>query len=199
MPTSLANPRPHHRRSIAEPSGGLLVWLVVVLEVFTFCVGLVIFIAQNKTNAAVFQHGRESLNQTIALANTVILITGGWCMANGLTRLRAGATQLAGRWIGGAVVSALAFLILKGVEYADKLAHGYGLHTDGFFTLYWLLTGFHFLHVAAALIILLLMWRGLRRGHYTAAYHEDVEGAGIFWHLCDLIWLLLYPVIYLLR
>jgi nitric oxide reductase NorE protein len=199
MQPSLANPLPVYHRRVTEPPGGLLVWLIVLLEAFTFCVGLVIFIAQSKTNAAVFQHGRESLNQTIALANTLILLTGGWCMANSLTRLRAGATQLARRWIGGAIFSALAFLLFKSVEYADKLAHGHGLHAGEFFTLYWSLTGFHFLHVATALVILVLMWRGLRRGRYTATQHEDVEGAGIFWHLCDFIWLLLYPIIYLLR
>ncbi len=197
--TSSASPPASLSRRITEPPGGLLVWLIVLLEVFTFCVGLVVFIAQSKSDPAIFRRGRDSLNQTIALSNTLILLTGGWCMANSLTRLRAGATRLAGRWIGGAGLSALAFLALKSVEYADKLAHGHGLHADGFFTLYWLLTGFHFLHVATAMVILLWMWRGLRRGDYTATHHEDVEGAGIFWHLCDLIWLLLYPIIYLLR
>ncbi len=191
-------PPPTHA-AFTEPPGGLLVWLIVLLEVFTFCVGLVIFLVQRRADPVAFSHGRDSLNQTIAFANTLILLTGGWCMANSLTRLRAGVTTGATRWIGGAVLSALAFLVLKSVEYADKLNHGYGLHTDAFFTLYWLLTGFHFLHVATAMVILLLMWRGLRRGHYTAAQHGDVESAGVFWHLCDLIWLLLYPIIYLLR
>lgn len=187
------------RSRVFEPPGGLLVWLIVVLEVFTFSVGLVAFVGQSRAEPAVFRHGRESLNQAIALANTLILLTGGWCMANGLTRLRGGDAPAASRWVGGAALTALVFLTLKSVEYADKLRHGYELHTDGFFTLYWLLTGFHFLHVAAAMVLLLFMRHGLRRGRYTAVQHADVEGSGIFWHLCDLIWLLLYPVVYLLH
>jgi nitric oxide reductase NorE protein len=187
------------RRRLTEPPGGLLVWLIVLLEVFTFAVGLVIFAAQRRADPAVFRHGHDSLNQSVALANTLILLTGGWCMANALTRLRTGHVAESRRWINVAALSALAFLVLKGVEYADKLNLGYGLHTDAFYTLYWLLTGFHFLHVATAMVILLVMARGIRRGQYTANNHDDVEGSGVFWHLCDFIWLLLYAIVYLLR
>jgi len=189
----------NERPRIEEPPGGLLVWLIVGLEVITFGVGLAVFAAESTAQAAVFRRGREELNQGIALANTLILLTGGWCMANSIARLRGGEVRAAGRWIVGAMVSAAFFLGLKSCEYADKIGHGHGLHADSFYTLYWLLTGFHFLHVAAALVILGLMARGIRRGDYTAAHHEDVAGSGVFWHLCDLIWLLLYPIIYLLR
>ncbi len=127
---------PAHRRSAIEPPGGLLVWLIVLLELLTFCVGLIVFVVQSQAEPAIFQHGRASLNQAIAFANTLILLSGGWCMANSLTRLRGGDSASAGRWIGGSIISAAAFLGLKGVEYWDKLAHGHGLHTDRFFTLY---------------------------------------------------------------
>ena len=185
-------------RSITEPPGGLLVWLIVLLEVLTFCIGLVVLVVQGRADPAVFRAGRATLNQPIALANTLILLTGGWSMANALGCLRRDRLPAAARWMVGAMAAAAAFLGLKGVEYADKLAHGLGLHHDAFFTLYWLLTGFHFLHVLTALVLLSVMWRAVRRGRYSAADHEDVEGSGIFWHLCDFIWLLLYPVVYLL-
>lgn len=197
MPAA-APPAPLPARA-TEPPGGLLVWLIVVLEVFTFGVGLVAFILQRGSEPAVFRQGRDSLNQGIALANTLVLLTGGWAMANGLTRLRAGHTGSTVRWLDGAIAAAATFLVLKGCEYADKLHHGQDLHAGPFFTFYWLLTGFHFLHVAAAAVLLAAMRRGVARGHYTAARHEDVEGSGIFWHLCDLVWLLLYPVLYLLQ
>jgi nitric oxide reductase NorE protein len=175
------------------------VWLIVFLELLTFAVGLGIFIYFSREQPTVFAHGRASLRQPIAFVNTLLLLTGGWCMANALTRLRVGNVGAAQGWIAGAVSTAGLFLVLKCVEYADKLAHGFDLRADSFFTLYWLLTGFHFLHVAAALVLLALMWHGIRSGRYTATDHGDVESAGVFWHLCDLIWLLLYPVLYLLR
>ena len=187
------------RSSVVEPPGGLLVWLIVILEVFTFCVGLAIFLLQRRAAPEIFQRGHQTLDQTIALANTVLLITGGWCMANALARLKRNQAASSSRWIGGALLAALGFLGLKSFEYADKLSHGFGLHTDPFFTLYWLLTGFHFLHVATAAAILAWLWFGVHSGRYSATDHADVESGGVFWHLCDLIWLLLYPVIYLLR
>jgi nitric oxide reductase NorE protein len=100
--------------------------------------------------------------------------------------------------VGGAIITGAAFLVLKSVEYAEKLNHGSGFGDDTFFTTYYLLTGFHFLHVAVAVCLLGVMWSGIRRGHYHRDDHQDVESSGVFWHLCDLVWLLLYPIIYLL-
>lgn len=182
-----------------EPPGGLVVWIVVFLELITFGAGLVIVVVQGRQEVEAFQKARALLNQPIALTNTLILLTGGWCMANGLAALRRGAGPAAQRWITGAIASGVAFLILKGCEYAGKIAHGIGFGEDTFFTLYWLLTGFHFLHVLVAVILLLAMRAGVRRGKYHRDDHLDVESSGLFWHLCDLLWLLLYPVIYLLR
>ncbi len=182
-----------------EPPGGVLVWIIVFLELLTFSAGLVVFVVQSHREAEAFQAGHALLNQPIALANTLILLTGGWCMANGIAALRRGHRVLTSRWVGGAIGTGLVFLLLKGCEYAEKIRHGIGFGSDMFFTLYWLLTGFHFLHVVVAVVLLIVMWFGIRRGKYHRDDLQDVESSGIFWHMCDLIWLLLYPIIYLLR
>ena len=181
-----------------EPPGGILVWIIVFVEVITFGAGFVVFAVEGRAHAAEFALGRSLLNQPIALANTLILLTGGWCMANGILALRSGRERISGCWIAAAIGTGFAFLALKGIEYAEKLHHGIGLGEDTFFTLYWLLTGFHFLHVFAAVVILTVMWFGIRRGKYHRGSFYDVESSGIFWHMCDLLWLLLYPIIYLL-
>ena len=184
-------------RRAAEPPGGLLIWLVVALEVFTFGAGLVVFVVLAAREPDVFRAGRSSLHQTIAWINTLILVTGGGFMANGLGCLQAGRRKVATRWMLGAILSAAGFLTLKGVEYADKLAHGRGLSADTFYTLYWLLTGFHCLHVLTALVMMILVTAGVARGA-SSTVQSDADTCGIFWHLCDLIWLILYPVLYLL-
>ncbi len=161
--------------------------------------GLVVFLAQARENPELFRAGRALLSQPIGMANTVFLITGGWFMTIVLGKLRQGEAREAGRWMLATILSGLLFLALKGFEYVDKLNHGFDLHTNIFFTLYWLLTGFHLVHVLVAVVILLFMWRALQVGRYTASNHGDIESSAIFWHMCDLIWLLLYPVIYLLH
>ena len=98
----------------------------------------------------------------------------------------------------GAIVAGIAFLVVKGIEYADKMAEGIGFGNDTFFTLYYAITGFHFLHVLAAVVILVYLAVALKRGRYSAENHFDIESGAVFWHMCDVIWLLIYPVIYLL-
>ena len=99
-------------------------------------------------------------------------------------------------WIG--VLTGCGFLILKGIEFFDKLEHGYHLTYNSFFTFYWLLTGFHFIHVLVGIVILVVLAIYLRKGVYDKNNYFDVETGGAFWHMCDLIWLLLFPVLYLL-
>ena len=92
-----------------------------------------------------------------------------------------------------AIAGGLAFLGLKGVEYADKIAHGQTLGSDPFFTWYWLLTVFHLMHVLVGLVILGCLLRRL-----STIKGDDFEAGGVFWHMCDLIWLLLFPILYLI-
>ena len=119
-------------------------------------------------------------------------------MVNGLDALRQGSTHVASRWIGGAILTGVLFTVLKGVEYADKFSHGIAFGQDEFFTLYFILTGFHLAHVLVAVVLLCFMVMGIRSGKYNAENYFDVESGGVFWHMCDLIWLLVYPIIYLL-
>ena len=182
-----------------EPPGGILIWIIVFLELVTFGAGFVVLVMQGREHAEVFKAGRALLNQPVALANTLILLTGGWCMACGITALRRGdGAKIASKWICGAIVTGIAFLVLKGIEYMEKIQHGIGLSHDAFFTIYYLLTGFHFLHVLVAVALLIYMRSAIIRRKYDRLNHQDVESSSVFWHMCDLIWLLLYPLIYLI-
>jgi len=85
----------------------------------------------------------------------------------------------------------LVFLGVKVVEYADKIGRGLTLTTNHFFELYYLMTGFHALHVVMGIVLLgILAWR---------ASQENVETGAAFWHMVDLIWVMLFPVVYLIR
>lgn len=143
-----------------EPPGGVLVWLLVFLEVITFGSGIITFLAQGRDHAGEFAAGRELLDQPLAFANTLLLLTGGWCMANGLKSLRCGKPNLSLRWVTAAIMTGLVFTVLKGIEYADKVQHGIGFGRDVFFTFYYALTGFHLVHVLAAVVLLAFMARG---------------------------------------
>ena len=89
------------------------------------------------------------------------------------------------------------FLLVKYFEYNSKIESGLTLNSNSFFTYYWLLTLFHVVHVVVGLVILGFFYFGIRKQEQSVQI-EDVEAGAAFWHMCDLIWLLLFPVIYLL-
>jgi len=195
---SEVRPAAQERAQAFDPPGGILLWIIVFVETATFGAALVAFAVSRREEPAIFAAGHATLNQPLALANTLLLLTGGWLMARGLGSLRAGESRAAARWIAGAIGSGGLFLALKSVEYVAKLGNGLGLHHDTFFTYYWLLTSFHVMHVVLAVGLLAFAWRAIRGGRYSATDHLAIESIGIFWHMCDVIWLLLYPTIYLL-
>lgn len=181
-----------------EPPGGVLVWLIAALELVTFAAGIGVFLFQKGLHVEEFAAGGEALNQHIAFVNTLLLLTGGWTMAQAIASIRSGETKKGARWMGATIATGLGFLVLKGIQYSEKIQHGATFGDDFFHTIYFALTGFHFLHVLTAVVILIYLQFALRRGRYTVDDHFDIESGGMFWHMCDLIWLLLYPVIYLL-
>ncbi|MFV0416076.1 MAG: cytochrome c oxidase subunit 3 [Chthoniobacterales bacterium] len=188
----------HATRRSLEPPGGVLVWLIVIVEMITFAAGIGVFLVQQNAHPEEFAAGTAALNQPLAFANTMLLLTGGWCMAVAISTIRKGQARSGARWIVGAIITGFAFMVLKLVEWGEKINHGASFGEDYFYTTYFALTGFHFLHVLVAVLILAYLCFALKRGRYTARDHFDIESGGIFWHMCDLIWLLLYPAIYLI-
>lgn len=190
MNESSSVPGPSH---IFYPPGGLLVWALVVMELLTFGVALIAFMMSSGHEPEAFHASRELLNPTIGFANTIILLSSGYLMALSVNRFKEGNFQAAGRLLNFTLVGGLLFCALKGVEYHDKILHGHTLGFDTFFTYYWLLTVFHLMHILVGMIILLVM-----RSNLSLRRTEDFEASAVFWHMCDLIWLLLFPSLYLI-
>ena len=92
----------------------------------------------------------------------------------------------------------IAFLVVKSLEYGQKIAAGHSISSDGFFTFYWLITGFHFAHVLLGVFILAAVQHAIKRGKIRSDKTEDLEATAVYWHMCDLIWILIFPIFYLL-
>ncbi len=185
--------------SIYYPPGGILIWLIIFLEVITFSMALVALNVYRGNEPILYAESQAMLNTSLGLANTLVLLTSGFFMALAVFTLREGKHEKSARLILITMVFGLLFLVLKGFEYSDKLAHGISIDTNSFFMFYWMLTGFHVLHVLAGLVILVYMYFKTKSGFYNANNTFDVETSAAFWHMCDLIWLFLFPVIYLLH
>jgi len=170
--------------------GELMMWVLIVSELLVFGAGLAAFMAVRITDPAGFAAAQSHLDRTGAGLNTIVLVTSGWLAALAVRAAEANAPRRARFLLSGAALLGIVFLWIKGAEYAAKAAEGITFETHAFFNFYYLLTGFHAVHVIAGIVILALVgWK---------ARPHTVETGAAFWHMVDLVWVILFPVIYLL-
>lgn len=184
-------------KNIYYPPGGMLLWIIIFLELITFGMALVAMTYNAKQEPEIFHTSRLLLNPIYGTINTLLLLTSGFFMAVSVQKLKAGERKKSLNFLTATMLFGLLFLIVKTVEYSSKIDAGLGLGYNTFFTYYWLLTLFHVIHVIVGLIILTSVYFGLKKEN-SSTKMEDVEASAAFWHMCDLIWLLLFPIIYLL-
>ncbi|MGL2962800.1 cytochrome c oxidase subunit 3 [Flavobacterium sp. RSB2_4_14] len=175
------------------PPGGILLWIIIFLELITFGMAIVALVFSAKDSPQLFHESSMHLDRTFGTINTIFLLASGFFVANAVHNFKGNNFKRASFQFKMAMLGGLFFILLKSVEYYTKIESGFLLDTNTFFTFYWLLTGFHFIHVVVGLVILFLLNINLN----TKAI-EDVEASAAFWHMCDLIWLLLFPVLYLI-
>ena len=184
-------------KNIYYPPGGLLMWIIIFLELFTFGMALIAMVIYGKNEPVVFHNSRLLLNTTYGTINTIFLITSGFFMAQSVVSLKKVNSKRSSSYLKLTMLGGLLFLAMKSLEYYDKIEAGLTVGYNTFFTFYWMLTLFHVIHVIIGLIILGSVFVGIKNKNSTTSF-EDVEASAAFWHMCDLIWLLLFPIIYLI-
>lgn len=175
--------------ALSSLPGNPMMWILILGEIAVFSALLAGFSVARVLDPATFETSQSQLHRLLAGSNTIVLVTSGFLVAVAVQLRRqdrpARAPYLAGMLLG------VLFLAIKGVEYADLLSAGIGIETNSFFRLYFLITGFHALHIALGLVILGIV--------FFADSVENMETAAAFWHMLDTIWVLIYPIVYLLR
>jgi len=184
-------------KNVYYPPGGILLWIIIFLELITFGAALIAMVVYGKQEPEIFHESRLLLNVTFGTINTVFLLTSGFFMAVTVHELKENKKQKAQNYLLLTMLFGMLFLVLKTVEYNAKLNAGLDIGYNSFFTFYWMLTLFHVIHVIVGLVILTSVYFGIKKENSTTKF-EDVEASAAFWHMCDLIWLLLFPVIYLI-
>jgi len=190
-------PKQINYKNIYYPPGGILMWLLIFLELFTFGAVLIALIISSKENPEVYHQSRLHLNTTFGAINTIFLLVSGFFMATTVHQFKANNIAKTLFFLKLTMLGGILFLCLKGIEYSLKIEGGFNIGYDSFFTFYWLLTGFHVIHVIVGLVILLFMYFGIKKSNQETT-SEDLEASAAFWHMCDLIWLLLFPTLYLI-
>ena len=178
--------------------GDLAMWIFIFAELAVFGILILTFAVTQALNAELFQTSRQALDSSTGLALTLSLLTSGLLAALAVEQVRGGRSHHAAWLLVAALLSACVYVALKLEEYGHLAGLGLDLEYNTFFTLYWILTGFHFLHVLLGMLILGYMANRCRQRAYAPDTCSGLESGVLYWHMVDLVWVLLFPLVYVL-
>ncbi|MEM6436413.1 MAG: heme-copper oxidase subunit III [Cyanobacteria bacterium P01_D01_bin.115] len=172
---------------------GLLTFLSSEFLMFA---GFFVLFLVYRSAAAEWPPEETEVELILPAINTVILVSSSFVIHYGDVAIKQGDVKGLRKWYG--ITAAMGAIFLVGQVY-EYLTLGYGLTTNLFSNCFYLMTGFHGLHVFIGLLLILgVLWRSRREGHYGAEKHTGVEMAEIYWHFVDIVWIVLFGLIYLL-
>jgi len=179
--------------------GDLAVWLIILAELLTFGILFLSYAFARIRELVLFNASQLTLDLHSGAINTVLLITGSGCVVYAVNAVKRDQSVVGARWLLAALACGCGFVCVKVLEYSAKLDAGIDLSTNTFYMFYILLTVFHFLHVIVGMIFLTILWVNTRRGQYGQHDVHALESGAAFWHMVDLLWIVLFPLVYVLR
>jgi cytochrome c oxidase subunit 3 len=185
-------------------------WVFLVTEIMFFGGLFTAYIVYRGQNSYAFALGSHELDIGLGAFNTAVLIGSSLTMALAVWAAQTGRRKLIVLFVLLTILLGGVFLGVKAVEYGAKFEHhlfpGPGFHWEGaepegvemFFNLYFALTGLHAAHMVIGMAVLLVIAWLAWRGSFTPDNHNLVEGIGLYWHFVDIVWIFLFPLLYLL-
>ena len=170
----------------------------ILADLLVFAALFIGFMAERAEEVALFNQSAGLLSPWVGILNTLILVTSGVCVVFAINAARGGLAVAARRWILAAFVVGLGFGISKVLEYGDKISQGITMHSNDFFMFYYALTGAHFLHFLGGMVALAIIWHLAGTRPLDGRFFGTVESVGLYWHMVDLLWLFIFPLLYLL-
>ena len=186
------------------------IWVFLTSEILMFGALFVGFFIYSNMYPEVFKYGAKSLDWRLGALNTVVLLTSSLTMALGIYYCQKNNKQKAVMNLAITIACGAIFMIVKYFEYSHKIHDGklpgmwFTADTHGlsnlplYFSFYFMMTGLHGIHVLAGMCLITWVLIRTKRGEFGPNYYTPVEGVGLFWHLVDLIWIFLFPLLYLI-
>ena len=194
-----------------KEAAALGMWVFLVTELLFFGGLILAYTIYRWQNARAFAHASRHMDITLGTVNTAVLICSSLTMAMAVRSAATGKKKLLIGFLVATMLLGGAFLGIKAVEYTDHIQHhlfpGPGFHyppggdargASLFFSLYFAMTGLHALHMIIGLGILTTLLVMARRGRFTTSYFTPVEISGLYWHFVDIVWIFLFPLLYLI-
>lgn len=204
----------HHfdRADQQQDAVTLGMWVFLVTEIMFF--GGLILAYTVYRSSDVFNHSfhmaSRSMDETLGLVNTCVLLVSSLTMALAVHAAQRGKRKPLMSYLVVTILLGTTFLVIKGFEYAHKFHEGHvpgpgfrfedqsATHAEMFFNLYFAMTGLHAFHMIIGLGLMVWLLVKASRGRFSPEYYNPVEVSGLYWHFVDIVWIFLFPLLYLI-
>jgi heme/copper-type cytochrome/quinol oxidase subunit 3 len=190
----------HARPDTGLYNGKLGIWLFLASEVMLFGALFSSLILLRTSDPNWMKPEAAGLNVWLAMVNTFVLILSSVTVVLAWANLRLGNAKWGRIHLSITLLCGFGFMIIKSIEYADKFAHHHYPSFNNFFATYFMMTGLHGLHVLGGMIVFAYLigpgWKMWKE--HPAQFTNRVEVTGLYWHFVDLVWIFLFPSLYLL-
>jgi nitric oxide reductase NorE protein len=188
------------------PPGDFAIWIIIYVELITFALLFLGYAFSRRLDVELFNASQMVVNQTSGFINTFILITSSYFVVKAVQSIR-NMTQesqkesniQASKWLLFAIMCGIAFLVIKVTEFSHIFGMGIHLSTNKYFMFYIMLTVFHFLHVLLGSGILFIIYKKTKIYGYLPNDSKGIETGASYWHMVDLLWIVLFPLVYIIR
>lgn len=179
------------------------VWVFIIGDMIVFALFFLVFIYDQGLDPETFTQSQATLNLHYGAINTLLLLTSSWFVVLALRAVRQNIVHRAKQLIVLAGACGLGFAVVKVLEYGEKIRSGYVLTTNDFFMYFYGFTGIHFLHLIIGMCVLVFLWSKCKSliavGDVKPGDIQTFESGGAYWHMVDLLWVVLFPLIYLVK
>jgi cytochrome c oxidase subunit III len=197
-----------HAHPVDNEAGKLGMWMFLFTELFLFGGLFIVYAVFRAMYSADFHSGANDLNALVGTVNTIVLLVSSMTVAMSITAIQKGQNSKAILFLVATIFLAVLFMVNKYFEWAHKIELSIYPGSDAlaslergelmFFSLYYMMTGLHALHVIIGVILLTICIFQIKAGNTHKGQYLLLENSGLYWHLVDLIWIFLFPLLYLL-
>jgi len=202
----------HHYRAMGQQfdASKIGMWLFLVTEVLLFGGLFVGYAIMHAKHPAAFMAAHHHLSRPLGTLNTIVLLVSSFTMVLAVWSAQTSKRKLLILFLILTLACAATFMVVKGFEYNHKFEEGLlpgsfythqGDTVPGqfmFFSFYFMMTGLHGIHVLLGMVAITWLLIRAVRGHFSSAYYGPVDLVGLYWHLVDMIWIYLFPLMYLI-
>ncbi len=179
--------------------GNMAIWVGILSEMSEFAMMFIVYFIAKVHHPELFHQGPSQLNTLAGTLNTLVLLSSSYFVAKAMVAIRRNQQRICVRWLLLAVLAGAVYLVIKLLEYRWNAQRGIHSDTDLFFTVYYYMTFNHLLHVGWGSGAVLWVAMRVKMGMYDADRHEGLEAVASYWHMIDLAWIVIFPLLYVIH